>query len=324
MEYRIASRLLGEVKAMVMYMADRGFTIPAEILPCIHNLEPKLAKAVPADVEPVSSEELEELVTWHGQLSAVLAPASPRTIELMQQPVTGFFRFLGPIGLVKHLSITALLFLSLTILLALSDNVNSVTINEGIFKSSGLILLQNLLFLLACAGMGATFAALHQLFGYVNDSTYNPKFNATYWIKIMMGLISGLLMSELIPINQLSGGTDSHLHDLGKPLMALLGGFGSDLPYRILSRLLDVVEQLFGKNLTTPAPPKPTMTPATRASVANMTANDNSQNQGGGVEYSLADSSGQDGVQAPQPQSATVVKVTDSENAGRDISRQSS
>lgn len=308
MDYRIASRLLGEVKAMVMYMADRGFTIPAEILPCIHNLEPKLTKEPPADVEPVSARELEELVNWHGQLSTVVAPSSPRTIELMQQPVNGFLRFLGPIGLVKHLSITALFFLSLTILLALSDNVNSVTINEGIFKSSGLILLQNLLFLLACAGMGATFAALHQLFGYVNNSTYNPKFNATYWIKIMMGLISGLLMSELIPLNELGGSTDSHLHDLGKPVMALLGGFSSDLPYRILSRLLEVVEQLFGKNLTTPAPPKPTMTAASRAVVAGMTASGREQpedfpTQGddSGVEAKPANTSEEVRVAKAQP-----------------------
>lgn len=252
MHETVALNLLEELRAMIVYTADNGDPLPAGIMPCVHNLERKLANPRNPEVGPITPDELQELSTWHGQLASLVAPATPHTIHLMQQPASGAFKFLGPIGLVKQLSLLSMFFLASTVLLALSDNVNSATIDQGIFRSSGLVLLLNLLFLLTCAGLGATFAALHQLFGYINTSTYHPKYDATYWIKIMMGLISGLMLSELIPINEIGANVDSQFHDLGKPLIALLGGFSADLPYRILSRLLEIVEQMFGKTLTKP------------------------------------------------------------------------
>lgn len=44
----------------------------------------------------------------------------------------------------------------------------------------------------------------------------------------MMGLISGLIMAELIPRDGFGSGANSHVYDLNKPLIALLGGFSSD------------------------------------------------------------------------------------------------
>lgn len=66
-------------------------------------------------------------------------------------------------------------------------------------------------------------------------------------------------MAELIPLDSFAD-QDSPIRDLDKPLIALLGGFSSDLPYRILSRLLEVTEQLFGKNLSKPPQVKATGT----------------------------------------------------------------
>ena len=251
MEDNVTSKLLKELQAMVMFAAEHGQSYPPEIMAFIHRVERKINGS-----EQLQDDELTNLSAYHSHMSDIVAPAKPNSIYLMQQPATGFFKFLGPVNLVKHLTLMSLMFLLAVVFLALSDEVNHTTINQGIFESSGFVLLLNLVFLLCCAGLGATFSCLHQLFNYISTNTYDPRFNATYWIKIIMGLISGLLISELIPLDSLS--SDTPAGDLDKPLMALLGGFSSDLPYRILSRLLDLVEQAFGR--TAPSEPAKAVT----------------------------------------------------------------
>jgi len=244
--------LLNELKAMLVYATGQGRSLPAGVVAYVHVLEKKLAQENRADLvqteaSMVTAEELVQLAAYHRQMAESVKPAKPNSIHLVQQESLGAFKFLGPIALVRQLTVLALFFLVSTVLLALSSEVNRTTINQGIFESSGVVLLLNLLFLLCCAGLGATFSSLHQLFYYINSTTYDPKFNATYWIKIMMGLMSGLMIAELMPLDTLNSGAAGDIEDLDKPLIALLGGFSSDLLYRILSRILATVEQLFGK-----------------------------------------------------------------------------
>lgn len=253
MKGSLTLRLLNELKAMSAYATDQGHTTSSEVVAFIHFFEEKLQRTD----EAVTNEELHQLATYHGHLAQTVAPAKPSSIHLTQQGAQGWLSFLGPVGIVRQLTMLALFFLVCTVALALSPQVNRVTINQGIFDSSGYVLLLNLLFLLCCAGLGATFASLHKLFGYLNSTTYSAKYNATYWLKIMMGLMSGLMLCELLPLGGTAAQEGSSLHDLDKPLAALLGGFSSDLVYRILSRILESVEQMFGKSEPKPAAMRP-------------------------------------------------------------------
>jgi len=107
------------------------------------------------------------------------------------------------------------------------------------------VLLFNLLFLIAAAGLGASFQALFQANRYVVAGTFDPKYESSYWIKFVLGLLAGLLLAELVPLGT-GEATESKgiMGGLGKPALAILGGFSAALIYRVINRLITAVESL--------------------------------------------------------------------------------
>jgi len=145
------------------------------------------------------------------------------------------------------MSVLAVFFLLSIIGLSISPEVNQRTINEGLFNSEGKTLLLNQLFLLCCAGLGATFACLHKSRNYIKECNYDPKYDSTYWSMVIMGFMAGLIIAELIPTADLAHNNAS-ISDFHKPLAALLGGFAADVIYSVLNRLVDVLNQLLGSS----------------------------------------------------------------------------
>jgi hypothetical protein len=125
-------------------------------------------------------------------------------------------------------------------LLSLSATVDRESMVRDIYTMNGLPLLTLLCFLLSAAGLGSTFQALFTAHSYVSNATYDPRYDTSYWIRIGLGLVAGLLLSVLVPV-----GTGSSAPTIAKPVMALLGGFSAGLVYRILQRLVETVESLF-------------------------------------------------------------------------------
>ena len=74
----------------------------------------------------------------------------------------------------------------------MSDQVNTANIGQEWLVLSGHVLLYNLLFLIAAAGLGASFQALFQANRYVVAGTFDPKYESSYWIRFVLGLIAGL------------------------------------------------------------------------------------------------------------------------------------
>lgn len=110
-----------------------------------------------------------------------------------------------------------------------------------VLRSSGIPLLLNLLFYIAAAGLGASFTALFTANQYIVKGTFEPKYDPSYWIRFILGLIAGMVLAAILPINQkLSGG----LQAMGRPLLAMLGGFSSSLLYEVLTRVSEAVESL--------------------------------------------------------------------------------
>jgi hypothetical protein len=119
-------------------------------------------------------------------------------------------------------------------------------------------LLFNLLFLLSAAGLGACFAGLFLANRYIANNTFDPKYEASYWIRIVLGLMAGIILAELIPLDLLGGTgslaaasgtgaehtTASAVNTLGKPVLALLGGFSAAAVYRVISKIVDALESL--------------------------------------------------------------------------------
>jgi len=127
----------------------------------------------------------------------------------------------------------------------LSDQVNTANIGQEWLVLSGHVLLYNLLFLIAAAGLGASFQALFQANRYVVAGTFDPKYESSYWIRFVLGLIAGLLLAELVPL-QTEGAleTGGMIGGFGNPALAMLGGFSSAVIYRVIHRLITAVESL--------------------------------------------------------------------------------
>lgn len=108
-------------------------------------------------------------------------------------------------------------------------------LRQGFVNLSGIDLVLVELFLICCAGIGAVFANLYKINRYVGKGIWDDKYHATYWTTLIMGLMSGIVIAELIPIDAA----------FGKPLVALLGGFAGDLVYNILREIVHRIEAPF-------------------------------------------------------------------------------
>ena len=130
---------------------------------------------------------------------------------------------LGPVALVRQLTLVGVLFLIGFILLGLSSSVSRTS--GGILDSSGTTLLVNLLFVLCASGLGAVFAALFRINQYIARRTYDPIYESSYWVNIVLGLIGGLLLAELL-LEIFDSGVDGDPSEtpFARPLLALVVG----------------------------------------------------------------------------------------------------
>lgn len=121
----------------------------------------------------------------------------------------------------------------------------------SLLSNSGYSLALHLIFLVAAASIGACFANLYRVKGYIKDGTFDPVYESSYWIRYVLGLLAGTLVALLIPVEHWlagldKGGGNSVLLAMGKPTLALLGGFSSSAVYRILDRLVSALEAVVG------------------------------------------------------------------------------
>jgi hypothetical protein len=100
--------------------------------------------------------------------------------------------------------------------------------------------LQRQAFLLSAAGLGACFAVLYRVRAQVLNATYSEDGNFELFLSLVLGLISGTILAQLVPIDEVG-----KLGTLTKPTLALVGGFSSSLVFRVLSRIVDSVEAIF-------------------------------------------------------------------------------
>ncbi|HEX2191718.1 MAG TPA: hypothetical protein VHH09_00855 [Acidimicrobiales bacterium] len=242
-------QLVGECQAMASYALASGLRVPPATLETLETIAPQgppgspddlPGPAAPADGQDVGHPPvaLRRIVQVHHQLVEIVAPATPRTLLLLsrERSEPNKWRFLGPVPLVRRMMLAGVLLLLTFIVTSLSSEVN--TTSGDIFRSSGTELLINELFLLSAAGVGAAFAALFTANRYVARGTYDPKYESSYWIRFVLGLIAGIVLAVLVPLDQ---GNSSFT----RPLLALLGGFSASVVYRILDRLVDTLESLF-------------------------------------------------------------------------------
>jgi len=226
----IAEHLQQECEAMAKHALESGSSLPASIVQTLnkfHCSEPKT----------FTDDDLERLTTAHAQLVKIVAPARPETLLLLaaENQQNLLCRTLGPVSLIRQLTVTAVIllgaFAAMTIL--------------GPGKA------YDMAYYLIAAGLGGTFFGLYKANRYIVANTFDPTYAFSYWIRITLGLIAGLILATLIFPNGVEGGGSL---PLTPALIALLGGFSADVLYRILARLVEVLELLVEGRIPTSSP----------------------------------------------------------------------
>ena len=227
----VFKQMLQECEAMARHSLASGAKVSGALIQTIES-----ARDTSPDAQKPSATALSRV---HSRLAETVAPATPRTILLLalEAEKPGLLKFLGRVPLVRRMMVAALFFLVCFVTISLSPDVNET--GGDILKDSGLSLLLNQLFFVSAAGLGAAFAALFKANRYVVQGTFDPKYESSYWIRFTLGIIAGMLLAVLIPLD-----TGAEAAPLGKPLLAMLGGFSAALVHRILNRLVDTVESL--------------------------------------------------------------------------------
>lgn len=226
----VREQLVHECTAMARYALASGMPLPAALADTVER-----AASAPAggDVAPIARA--------HAQLSRLVAPATPRALLLMGDEHSAGRRFpmLGPVGLVRRMMVAAVISILVFIATSLTTYVDHDTVS--IHNSSGVALLVVELFWLSAAAMGASFAMLMKVSGYVVKRSYDPKYESSYWIKFFLGVMAGFILVALVPIHDANGSAI----ELARPTLAMLGGFSASAVYRILMRMVETVEGVF-------------------------------------------------------------------------------
>lgn len=235
-------QMIDECVAMVRYAMANGSKIPGdavEFLEKVTSQQPDPAK--PA--EDGDTPDIRKLNDIHNRLARIVSPAIPSAILLMDtgKEQKGLFKFLGRIPFIRRMMVATMICLGLFVATSLSDYISDEVIN--LFKMDGLKLLMNELFLLTAAGLGASFHALFKANGYIVKGIYDPKYETSYWIRFVLGILAGLLLATLVPIGEELGkevGEAAKTGNMGfeTPLLAMLGGFSANLVYQIFARLI--------------------------------------------------------------------------------------
>lgn len=225
----LQEQLVLESCSMVRYLASQGSRVPPQTLQAIAGYDTLNAAGQPVD--------LSRLASAHDQLSRLVAPARPGTLYLLDRTYSLKMR-VSPISLVRHMVMISAVCVAAFVLISIFNLVSAkttATANSALADAS----LQNV-YLLAAAGVGASFAMLFQINDYITRRTFDPDYAPTYWLKLFLGVVAGFILVAMLPEKLL--GDNPNL--LAKPTLALLGGFSAQAVYRILSRLVETLEDL--------------------------------------------------------------------------------
>jgi hypothetical protein len=236
------AQLLDECEAMARFALRHGVAVAPEAIAELARLSAhsRATRSIGLDDEP---EARRTLAAIHSKLATAIAPATPHAVVLLDahyrhpHPLS----WLGPVPLIRLLSVAAIAFLVAVIATGLSPEVSAKNIEQGFLDSSGASLLWNTLFLIFCAGLGASFAALFQAHRYIADATYDPRYDASYGARLILGVIAGLILVEMLPRDLFANGG---MRSFGKPALAMLGGFSATAVHRLLQRLVDTLDAL--------------------------------------------------------------------------------
>src|SRR6516162_9412898 len=294
---RLWQRMARECEAMVQHALGTGLVVPADVMEHLDQAvsapvgqitiaapDPPPAGAA-STASAIGTSRFALLAAAHTGLAIAIAPATPEAVLLMadereRHPVRSEF---GPLPLVRQ--VLGLAMLSLVVLLGVSTSavVNTANMNKSLLELSGYPLFMIEIFLVSAASLGSCFANLQRINTVISDGTYDPRVQSTYWTRWVMGVISGIVLSQLVYVFYLAqSGNDQTVGTasvaIGQPILALIGGYSVDFVHGILTRAINSVGNFFGVSMAGGADnqPRPGMVEAVaqqRLALASASAN---------------------------------------------------
>ena len=243
MPSRLVQNLQRECEAMLQHALDKAREIPAETAQRAGRV---LIERTASGAGEVG--QFVELTILHNELSALIQPASGRTLVLLDQEHKAhpFLYVFGPVRLVRQMLAFAVFALLATRLLRTLDAVDVDHVAQGWFGLSGFTALCVLGFLLSVAGLGAAFSNLSTISRYIDHANYDPTFEGSYWVRVVLGLISGVVLGEILfDLVIKNAASASGIAPAGERIvLAFLGGFATAPVQRLLTNLSDAIGTL--------------------------------------------------------------------------------
>ena len=223
---KVIDELSTEINNMLSFASYNGIIINTEINSLIQN------------------SSVDDLINAHNLLAKNIAPATPKSIAYSKKlyEKEKDKSFLNKLPLVRNLIFLALFFLLTFIISGLSPLVNNDSLDEGVLSNHGTSLLVNLGFLASISGLGVVFYLLKSVSTSVKEGTLVPEDTIYYIALIILGLISGLMSSEVLSLY-----TDNpdKINLINKSVLALIGGFSSDGIFTILQGIITKMKSFF-------------------------------------------------------------------------------
>ncbi|MGB1242159.1 MAG: hypothetical protein ACPG49_06540 [Chitinophagales bacterium] len=215
---------------MIHFATYRGISIPSTIT-----------------LDGAEADDSTLLANYNTMLNAI-KPANVQSIQYIKHQILdndGEDQKWYKTPIISKLLVISVIALILLIMISLSPDVDAKNQAEGLLAASGITLLYNLLFICSASLLGVMFYLLKTISDKIKNCTLLPvdaiEVNAT----ILIGLISGFIISELFTFN--SGAMGGSI-ETQKMTLALLGGFSSDAIFSILKGIVNKTKILFSSH----------------------------------------------------------------------------
>ncbi|MEO0685696.1 MAG: hypothetical protein AAFY76_11800 [Cyanobacteria bacterium J06649_11] len=94
--------------------------------------------------------------------------------------------------------------------------------------------------LLSASALGTSLFALNTAQKYIRSRTFEPRFNQSYIVRILMGIISGTILGYF-GVNLFGQGAGNLAEQLGPALLAIVGGYSAKSVLEILERITEIL-----------------------------------------------------------------------------------
>ncbi|MFK8058594.1 MAG: hypothetical protein AB8B78_00720 [Polaribacter sp.] len=215
-----------EINSMLSFAVYNGITVNTEVNSLIQN------------------STVDDLINAHNLLCKNVAPATPKSIRFtkkLNQESNGKSIF-NKLPLLRNLILLALFFLIAYIATGMTTEVNNDSLDKGMMDNSGIPLLLNIVYLSSIAGLGVLFYLLKEVSTSLKNGSLIPENAISYVSQIILGIIAGLIMSEIIAFYTKD---PQQINLFNKSVLALIGGFSSDAIFSILQGVINRIKNIF-------------------------------------------------------------------------------